>query len=314
MNTTRPADRKIIAFLLSCIMHLLILLLLVQTYAPDKKKSAPESQNLQQPPPPQSQQEEEWVATHKNPPSDPVLFLKDEPEPPVPTPDAPPPQEQPEPMAQADQSNNEQLPDTPQEIVPEPHEVAAQLLRSAQRTKQNGKKKDTLIHKRPAPQQAAQQPDAAMQPPVRPQVALADIAREFMRVAAEEQAVTTMQGKQSGHASAEQLNRGRYFQKILECLVSSYHSIRKRDPEMHGHNPAEVRLAVSRKGGLAHLEISRSYGNVAVDQFLLSLFKDASTAFPPVPESLAQDHYFLSLVISDIRGLSSASGWMLRQN
>ena len=310
MHTAPQVDRTTLAWLLSLLLHLFLLILFMQ----HKNTTPPLTPDqLQVPHPPDRTPEEEWVATRNSPQSNPIMLMDDPTQPQEPDTTPEPTPQQPEPVKPAPEpyEQDKSLTEQPEEIVPTSPEVLTQMMRSAQRITKK-KKQHILPPQLQSP--PAQQPTPVAKQPVRPQVALADLARDFMRIAAEEQAAATMHGTKLGHPSAEQLNRGRYFQKILECLVASYHSLRKREPIIGSHAPAEVRLVISRTGVVTDISFAHGSGRKDLDSYILSIFKDAATSFPPVPEAIAQDHYALSLRINDIRGLSSAAGWMLKQN
>lgn len=128
-----------------------------------------------------------------------------------------------------------------------------------------------------------------------------------------EQAAMAVRGNHSGAATAEQLKQINFCQKILNCVVNSYKIQRMNMPNNHREmKAARILLVLNDNGSINALEMHQSSGNVAVDNFLLELFRDASSSFPPVPASFNQKTYMLPVFnIDHLEALQSSKNWYI---
>jgi len=99
-----------------------------------------------------------------------------------------------------------------------------------------------------------------------------------------------MHGKQKGIPCDEQIKHERYAQKLLWCLQNSLNIHRERlSPSLIIDNPLEIALTVNKNGSIKHCVVVKSSGNRLFDRFFLSIFNDASTSFPPIPNYIPYD-------------------------
>ena len=138
---------------------------------------------------------------------------------------------------------------------------------------------------------------------------LAQITQGF--VAHLQQADMAVKSNRGGIASIDQIKHLNYCQKIIGCIVTTYKINNHTAPNKKMlDRRARVQLALNRNGTIAHLALQESSGDSAVDAFLLNMFKDASSSFPPVPAALTENPYQLPLFsIDSLESFRSTQGW-----
>lgn len=151
------------------------------------------------------------------------------------------------------------------------------------------------------------------------QITLAQIAQGF--VSYMQQAPSEGSGVDSGmdvvsnkhgKASMNQLQQLHYCQKIIGCIVNSYKINRFNSPGGHQDNKLCVHLALKQDGSIHTLRLVQSSGNSMLDQFVLATFKDASSSFPPLPQTFKQIPYHLPFFnIDRIESLQTTQGWYI---
>lgn len=105
----------------------------------------------------------------------------------------------------------------------------------------------------------------------------------------------TMLGKEGALPSDKQLQHERYLEKIQWCLNNSFEIHRSKLPGMIQNNVSlELFMALNADGSMRTLTLRKSCGNQSVDQFVLFIFNDASSSFPPVPSYLPHNPYSIS--------------------
>ncbi len=114
-----------------------------------------------------------------------------------------------------------------------------------------------------------------------------------------------------GKASMEQIQHLNYCHKIIGCLVTSY-KINKGAAPKEQTNSACVQIALNQDGTINSLTLLQSSGNPTLDRFIIDMFKDASSSFPPVPASFKQTPYPLPLFnIENMQSFQSTQGWYI---
>lgn len=108
----------------------------------------------------------------------------------------------------------------------------------------------------------------------------------------------SMMGINRGIPSDEQMKYERYLQKLLWCLQNSLQINRRQQPPFASNGPVHVFFSLNRDGILQQLSIKKSSGNMYVDQFVLFIFRDASSSFPPVPSYLTDDPFSMTCIVS----------------
>ncbi|HLW73357.1 MAG TPA: TonB C-terminal domain-containing protein [Candidatus Babeliales bacterium] len=125
----------------------------------------------------------------------------------------------------------------------------------------------------------------------KPPLSLAQLTQGFLdQVKDEGKHAIRMLGKKNGMPSDEQIKYERYLQKINWCLQNSFKINNDRfytstmtEFEVH------IFLALNRDGSIKLCRVAKTSGNRQFDQFILFIFNDASSSFPPVPHYLPYD-------------------------
>ncbi len=151
-------------------------------------------------------------------------------------------------------------------------------------------------------------------PPQEKQLTLSELTQGFLDHLKQQKEPYTMatQSNKQGAPSAEQLMYERYLQKIIQCIVKSYQTCTSKPSNSTQPQEGIIRLSIKRDGSINALYVVESSGNRSVDAFALSLFRDASSSFPPAPERLQGNHHTVDFIFSDLRMFGSIMGWGLR--
>ena len=126
-----------------------------------------------------------------------------------------------------------------------------------------------------------------------------------------QQADMAVKSNRDGVASIDQIKHLNYCQKILGCIVNSYKISNHTAPNKSMlANRARIKLALNRNGSIANLHLQASSGDSAVDKFLIDMFREASSSFPPVPTALKESPYQLpSFSVDTLEVFRSTQGW-----
>jgi len=151
---------------------------------------------------------------------------------------------------------------------------------------------------------------SVMSQPQQSSVTLAQLAQGFVQHLKDAQeGEMNMEGAATGHPSEDQLRRGRYAQKILQCVIESYHRNRYRAPRVDHQREISVAVVVNRDGTLGMFQLVQPSGVFEVDQFVQALFKDAGTSFPPMPTAFKQSVFPVRFNIPSVHAFSSTAHW-----
>lgn len=150
----------------------------------------------------------------------------------------------------------------------------------------------------PRPSTAQTKPDAFSNP--KPPITLAQLTQGFLHHRKEQSGSygISMLGIKRGIPSEEQMRYERYLQKLVWCLQNSFNINRYKQPAISSDAPVHVFFSLNRDGILQHLSIKKSSGNMYIDQFVLFIFQDASSSFPPVPSYLTDNPFSMTCVVS----------------
>lgn len=107
----------------------------------------------------------------------------------------------------------------------------------------------------------------------------------------------SMLGMKQGLPSDEQMKYERYIQKLSWCLQNSFNIHRHRMPAFSSDTIIYLWFSLARDGTLQQLVIRKSSGNTFLDNFVASLFREASQSFPPVPTYLPDDPFQMTFMI-----------------
>ncbi len=116
-------------------------------------------------------------------------------------------------------------------------------------------------------------------------------------------------GGKQGKVSEKQLTYERYLRKLLICLSTSSKIHKRSIPRTPQKVQARVRFVLNRDGTYYTLGMAQSSGNPAIDDLILTIFKDASSSFPPVPQSLTVPFIAPMVVLNNIHDLLTPEAW-----
>jgi len=129
---------------------------------------------------------------------------------------------------------------------------------------------------------------------------LAQLTQGFMNHVKDEggQHLVSMLGPKKGLPSEDQIKYERYIQKISACITNSFAI---HHTKFTLSSPVEdntlVFIAINRNGTLYHIALRQSSGNKGLDAFVLSVFRDASLSFPPLPHYLPDNPLTLTCIV-----------------
>ncbi|TET34689.1 hypothetical protein E3J61_02590 [Candidatus Dependentiae bacterium] len=210
--------------------------------------------------------------------------------------------DKPEPQTQEQQAEQEPAPMLNEEQMQNAVSLAQKLLARAEKrevTKKEVKKSE------PPEEQLVKQ-----EQPQSPSLTLAQLTQGFMQHLQE--SPMTVRSQKQGQASMEQLQQMHYMQKIIGCIVNSYKI--HNNSSLRGYNmqQARIQLAINKDGTIHTLQLVQSSGNMTIDQFLLTMFQDASSSFPPMPSSFKEQTFYLPLFNVDrLESFQSTNGWYI---
>lgn len=231
-----------------------------------------------------------WVTMAQASPSQPVPS----PSTPQKTPEAPPPQKH-----QTEQQPTQTLND---EQIQKAVSLAQKLLARAEN--RDAPKKEIEPVKEPREQPIAQTP------PQSPTLTLAQLTQGFMQHLQE--SPMTVRSNNNGQASMEQLQQMHYMQKVIACIVNSYKIHNNSSMRGYSMQQARVQLAINRDGSIHTLQLVQSSGNLTVDQFLLTMFQDAGSSFPPLPSSFKEHTFHVPVFNVDrLESFQTTNGWYI---
>ena len=129
-------------------------------------------------------------------------------------------------------------------------------------------------------------------------ISLADLAQGFLhRSKNEGDYSVSMLGLKGGMPSDEQLKYERYLQKLEWCFQNSLRINGHRIPRLTESYTVHIHLALNRDGTVKHLGLAQSSKNIMLDQFVLFVFKDASSSYPPVPEYIKDNPFAITCIV-----------------
>lgn len=134
----------------------------------------------------------------------------------------------------------------------------------------------------------------------KPPITLAELTNGFLHQRKEQSGTygISMMGMKRGIPSEEQMKYERYLQKLSWCIQNSFRINSHKQPAAANVTEPHIFFSLNRDGIMQQLSIKKSSGNMYVDQYILSIFRDASTSFPPVPSYLTDDPFSITCVVS----------------
>lgn len=133
----------------------------------------------------------------------------------------------------------------------------------------------------------------------KPPLSLAQLTQGFLSHIKEEGThAIHMLGNKKGAATEEQIKYERYLQKINWCLQNSFNINREKFPvSAMVKNNVHIFLALNKDGSIRQCTITKTSGNLYLDEFVMFNFKDAGGAFPPVPNYLPDNPFAVTFIV-----------------
>jgi outer membrane biosynthesis protein TonB len=146
--------------------------------------------------------------------------------------------------------------------------------------------------------QQNRQPSKPLSAP-KPPLTLSQLTQGFLNhVKNEGTHAIHMLGKKSGTPSDEQIKYERYLQKLSWCLQNSFNIYNNRFPaSAKMDDSAQILLSLNKDGTMRHCHVSKTSGSRDLDQFIVFIFNDASSSFPPVPQYLPHNPFTINYII-----------------
>lgn len=160
--------------------------------------------------------------------------------------------------------------------------------------------KNPIAKKRSRPKKKSQQnPIDAPRSAPKPPLTLAQLTQGFLNQRKEDAGIhgISMVGMKNGLPTDEQMKYERYLQKLSWCLQNSFTIHERRTPLIAMNSDIYLFFALDRDGILKHVSVKKSSGNKLMDDFILFIFRDASSSFPPVPGYLPHDPFQMTCII-----------------
>jgi len=184
--------------------------------------------------------------------------------------------------------------------IPEPEDIIDQAAPHQEKTTIQRSKRIRQPRQKREPLQQQQQQKTISQPSHPKQIpTLAQLTQGFLYQANNEGShAIHMLGKKNSIPTDEQIKYERYLQKLNWCLQNSFNIHNDRYPSSHSsETTAQIYLALDKNGTIKHLNLVKSSGSRALDQFVLFIFRDTSSSFPPVPDYLPHDPFAITYTI-----------------
>ena len=300
MNKTYQQDERAlhIFFLLSLLLHAIIMLYCIRYSSQQQHTVAEQTQNFEQEKIQEKKDLSEWVETKTRSSynTTPVYFRDDN---------------------NTISADTEIDNDAVKTQDPEPAQVVepVQLLETELDTQ------STAVHiQKEQPTQQPQQPSQQKQKPLQsvsrlnntprtPPIAQQHVRRQLPSLAQLTQGVmnymqeggnhaVSMIGKKNGVPTDEQLKYERYLERLNQCLHNSFSINSDKQPAPFPQmSNITVYLALNKDGTLHNLKLVKSSGSTTMDLFVMSIFRDASSSFPPVPHYLPHNPFSINYII-----------------
>lgn len=289
--------------MISILLHALLLLVIIVVQLDDPQQEATVMLAQNEEPEQMQAPKRDWVTMQNNMPSPPVQAQAAN----MPEQEKQEPQEQPEEKVVQNEEPQE-VKEKKEELTAQEIEkavsIASQLLAQSKLKEPDAvEKKEIEVPEKPVSKLVKQQPKA-------PPITLAQLTSGFMQHLQE--SPMTVKSDQQGTASMEQIKHMNYCQKIIGCIVNSYRINKTRTIQENNMHQTCIQLALNQDGSIHTLNIVQSSGNISIDQFLLHIFRDASSSFPPLPASFREQPYHLPLFnIDRLEAFQSTQGWYI---
>lgn len=135
-------------------------------------------------------------------------------------------------------------------------------------------------------------------------LSLADIGKRYQEYLHEERASNakgiagvTILGDDNAIPTGEQIKHARFMEKISAQVQKAWSRLRH-----NLHNPgeytAEFFVMLNKNGSLKTFKLRKTSGSAEVDTFITRVYEDASSAFPPIPESFKLESYGFNIMVT----------------
>ena len=296
METIRRKRRSIIiAFILSLLFHASFVIYLLWQRTDPSNTALPEEE-LQRT---INKEEDQWAETKARAGNfGAPVFFKDQSE----------VEAQPEPESKQEELPETKAPELEHHIdIPDPEKITSQITKPQEsttaqrprRTKAPREKKEEPTQQqpqKPAPQPTRPQPSI---PSTKQMPTLAQLTQGFLHQAKDEGTHTIhMLGKRNGLPTDEQMKYEGYLQKLSWCLQNSFNINNNRYPQSERRETEiQLLLALDKDGKIKQLNVAQSTGSKQLDQFVLFVFRDAGSSFPPVPQYLPHNPFTIMYTV-----------------
>jgi len=109
--------------------------------------------------------------------------------------------------------------------------------------------------------------------------------------------VSMLGAQKAGLPTEEQLRYEHYLEKLEWCFINSGRMHAEKAPGAMPGTTVYFSFTLNRDGILTHLSLLKPSGNILLDNFILFVFKDASSSFPPVPHAIKDNPFAMSCAV-----------------
>jgi hypothetical protein len=156
----------------------------------------------------------------------------------------------------------------------------------------------------PAEIQSTKKTVEKLQAPSQKKLSLADIGKKYQEYLHEERASNakgiagvTILGNDDLVPTGEQIKHARFMEK-LSAQVQKAWSRNRHAMHNAGEFTAEYYVVLNKDGSLRTFKLRKSSGNREVDEFIVKVYYDASSSFPPIPDNFKLDSYGFNIIVT----------------
>jgi hypothetical protein len=159
-----------------------------------------------------------------------------------------------------------------------------------------------------------------LQAPAQKKLSLADIGKKYQEYLHEERVSNakniggvTILGNDDLVATGDQIKHARFMEKLGAQVQKAW----SRNRHLM-HNPGEFTahyaVVLNKNGSIRTFKLLKSCGNKEVDDFIVKVYYDASSSFPPIPENFKLESYGFNILVTlypyiDQGPLKFSSSW-----
>lgn len=171
-------------------------------------------------------------------------------------------------------------------------------------------RRQTNTKKRPH-QSAVTNPRTQQKPPL----SLAQLAQGFVDHMQHEGDYTiAMSGSNSAKATESQLKIGRFLQRIIGSIQTSWRANTKKYPLTHAVIVSmHFTIVINKDGSLNKVHFDKSSGDLRIDNYIRLIIQDASLSFPSIPDYMGHHVCSIRCMLDDIKLPDGPPGYTIRQ-